>query len=322
MKEKLKKAALEHEKQNIENEKRAWTTQGLALFAEILRDNTLNINDLTYNVISSLVKYLNANQGGIFILNDDIPEDRYLELTASYAYERKKFINKRIEIGEGLSGMCFLERKTVVLKEIPADYLFIKSGLGNAPPRNLIIIPLKLNDDVFGTVEIASFAELEQYQVEFVEKVGETICATIKNTKINNQTARLLEQSRQQTEEMRSQQEEMRQHLEELAATQEELERQNNHQTSRDNAVKSKYEREMLSLQEMLLKEQDELEKNIKKLEDSKLEIEKKQVEIEEYKESMQEEATAQSEMYQSMISELETELTNVKAELQQYKNQ
>lgn len=321
LKDKLKNAALDQVKQSQENEKRTWATQGLAQFAEILRDNTLDLNTLAYNVISKLVKYLNANQGGIFILNDDEADDKYLELTASYAYERRKYVKKRVELGEGLTGMCFLERKTMILSQIPDDYISIKSGLGDAPPRYLLIVPLKLNDDVFGTLEIASFSEMEPYMVEFVEKIGETICATIKNTKINNQTSRLLEQSRMQTDGMRQQQEEMRQHLEELAATQEELDRNNKMQSSRDKAVKSKYELEMLNLQEMLLKEQDELEKKMVELETSKNEILSKQVELEEYKESMGEEITAQVEMFQGMIAELEAENTSLKQELEKYSN-
>ncbi len=208
-----------------EERKRNWVTHGLAKFVEILRVNGDNLNELSGNILRSLVKYLDANQAALFILNDDNKKDLHLEMIACYAYERKKYLTKRIEFGEGLTGQAFLERATIYMTDVPNDFVKITSGLGEALPRNVLIVPLKVNEEIYGTVEIASFSSIYPYQIEFVEKLGESIASTISNAKTNQQTKKLLIETQQQAEQMKAQEEEMRQNMEELSATQEEVAR-------------------------------------------------------------------------------------------------
>jgi methyl-accepting chemotaxis protein len=225
MRNELKKASDEEEKRKKEDEQRNWAAQGVAKFSDILRKNTNELEELAYNIISNLVKYTNSNQGGIYIINDNDKENLFIEMKSSYAYDRRKFITKRIEIGEGLVGRCYQEKEKIYLTEIPYDYMKITSGLGEDSPRALLIVPLIYNDVIYGLVEIASFTDYPPHVIEFIERIGESIAATISSSKSQIQTAILLEQSQQQAEEMASQEEEMRQNMEELRATQEQSSR-------------------------------------------------------------------------------------------------
>lgn len=226
MRNNLKHANDEEMRRKQEDDIRSWSNAGLAKFGDILRQNNNNLNILADSIIQNLVNYLDANQGGIFIYNES-DSDRYLELLSAFAYNRKKFIDKVIQLGEGLVGTCALEKQTVHLKEIPENYIAITSGLGEATPTSLLIVPLKLEDNIFGVLEIASFKEFTQHEVEFVEKIGESIASTLFSVKNSIRTKILLEQSQQQREEMAAQEEEMRQNMEEMQATQEEMSRKN-----------------------------------------------------------------------------------------------
>lgn len=208
-----------------EEKKRNWATEGLAKFVDILRSKNDDLKGLGDAIISNIVKYMNANQGSLFILNDEDPDDVHLEMIACYAYNRKKHLSQKIGIGQGLVGQAVLEKDTVYMTNIPDNYLKITSGLGEALPKNLMIVPLIVNEKVYGVIELASFYTFESHHREFIEKLAESIASTISNTKVNQQTRKLLEDTQEQAEQMRSQEEEMRQNMEELTATQEEMQR-------------------------------------------------------------------------------------------------
>jgi PAS domain S-box-containing protein len=207
-----------------EDKKRNWTTEGLASFAELLRMANQNRMELADRITAHLVNHVGANQGGLFVVEENGEEAR-LALAACFAYDRKKFIQKHVLPGEGLIGQCYLEKETIYLTDVPENYVQITSGLGQATPRCLLLVPLKLNDAVEGVIELASFHPFESHQIQFVEKVGESIAGTLASAKITDRTRQLLEDAQQQAEEMRAQEEEMRQNMEELQATQEEMHR-------------------------------------------------------------------------------------------------
>lgn len=209
-----------------DDKKRNWATEGLARFGELLRTNNDNLDKLADEIIGNLVKYLKANQGAIYIIDDSESGDEpTMSMKACYAWDKKKFLNHQIHRGEGLAGQAWQEGDIIYLTEVPANYIKITSGLGDANPTSVIIVPLKVNDEIFGIVEIASFNVFKDYETEFVQKIAESIASTISSVKINARTQRLLEESQEMTEQMRAQEEEMRQNMEELQATQEEMQR-------------------------------------------------------------------------------------------------
>ncbi|GAA5034267.1 hypothetical protein GCM10011506_27470 [Marivirga lumbricoides] len=215
---------------------RNWSNKGFAELGDILRKYSNNLSMLTDHVITYIVKYLNANQGSIFIV-DENEENTNLQLAATYAYDRKKFIEKNVAPGQGLVGQVYLEKESIYLKDIPQNYVTITSGLGQATPKSIFIVPLMVNQEIFGVIELASFYELKGYEREFLNRVGENIASSIQAVKINEQTKQLLDESQQMTEQMRSQEEEMRQNMEELQATQEEMERGQSENIERVRAI-------------------------------------------------------------------------------------
>ncbi|MGE0079412.1 MAG: GAF domain-containing protein [Bacteroidales bacterium] len=208
----------------LEVEKQNWTNEGLSNFAEMLRKNVVSIEDFTYGIVSSLVKYIGANQGGFYLVNSDNSNDIFIEMTACYAYERRKYQTKIIAMGEGLVGECIVEKESILLSDIPDSYMSITSGLGKGNPTQILIVPLKTDDGIIGAIELASFNTFEPHVIQFVERVSESTASTILRLKVNLQTEKLLMQTQSQTEQMKSQEEELRQNMEEMQSTQEEIE--------------------------------------------------------------------------------------------------
>lgn len=247
-------------KQNAEEDRRRnWTTTGLAQIGEILRSTTSSTSELYDNIIRFIVKYTKSNQGGLFILNNNDERNPFLELVGCYAFERKKFLTKQVPVGNGIVGQCFLEGKTIYLLQVPQDYVNITSGLGGTNPNALLVVPLKINDTIYGVLELASFTKYDNFEIELVEKLAETIASTISSVKVNETTRVLLERTQEQAEQMKSQEEEIRQNMEELEATQEEMRRK---QTILERELaQSQQQAEALKLQEKRLTEsQDTLQ--------------------------------------------------------------
>jgi ABC-type multidrug transport system fused ATPase/permease subunit len=205
---------------------RDWFNEGLAKLGEVLRRNNSDTAGLSDEILKALVSYLKINQGGLFLATEAIGnEKQYLEQVATYAYDRKRFIQNKIAFGEGLIGQCAIERATLHLVEIPQGYVSITSGLGTALPQTILIVPLIHNGEVYGAIEMAAFQKLQEHEVKFVEKVAESIASTIASVQVNERTRKLLQHTQHMSEELKAQEEELRQNQEELQATQEQMQR-------------------------------------------------------------------------------------------------
>lgn len=222
MRKSLVKAADEERKRKEEDEKQKWITSGINQMGEILRQNTNDLRKLSSEIMIHLIDYLNATLGAIYILNDHESDRIFYEMTAAIAYGRNRTTGKEILPGEGMVGRCAYEKASIYMTDVPKEYIRITSGLGTANPTNLLLVPLKLNDNVLGVIEIATFKKLELHMIEFVERIAESIASTVSSVKINEKTAFLLRQSQEQADMLSQQEEEMRQNMEEMHATQEE----------------------------------------------------------------------------------------------------
>lgn len=230
----LQAIRVEMKKLKVEENQRTWINQGLARFSDILRSKN-EIKEYSYQIISNLVKYMGANQGGLYVEYHD--DDRYMELTACYAYERRKYQESKILAGQGLLGQCMLEKDLIFITDVPKDYVKITSGLGQATPRCIVVVPLIDNEIFYGAIEMASFEVLKPHQLEFLKKVCENIASEIASIKNIENTQKLLNESHQLTQELQSREEEMRQNMEELSSTQEEMARKQAELTGILNAI-------------------------------------------------------------------------------------
>jgi PAS domain S-box-containing protein len=211
-----------------EEGRRHWFNEGVAKFSEILNTNLhVRSNELFDLLIRNLVQYVKANQGGIFLLDDveDTQDNQTLSLIACYAFNRKKFLTKQIAVGEGLVGQCFLEQESIYLTQIPDDYVQITSGLGEARPRMLLLVPMIHNEHTVGVIELASFSAFSKIDIEFIEKVAENMASAYENICVRDKTSRLLQDSVAKQTLLQTQEEVLRKQMEEMQATQEELTR-------------------------------------------------------------------------------------------------
>lgn len=210
MRNKLEQADLDAITRRKEEEQRVYITQGIAGLGEILHINHSSIDDMCYEIIRFLVSYLNANQAMFLQADYTDPKNPVLNLRATYAFDRRKYLEKQVTIGDGLAGVCFYEKQSIYLTDVPEDYIAITSGLGKALPRNIFIVPIMAEDRVEGVIEIASFHLLEKHQIEMVEQMAKSMGVTLNGMRINNQTKDLLEQAQRMEKEMKVQEEEMR----------------------------------------------------------------------------------------------------------------
>ena len=198
------------ESRKLADDLHSWLTEGHAKFNEIFRSERENEVELAYSLIKNLVAYIGGTAGSIFILKAHENSKIRLYRAATYAFDRRKFIDDTIELSEGLVGTCAIEKQTIFITKIPESYIsIISSGLGEAQARCLLLVPLIIDNEIFGVIELASFKILKDFEINFTEQLAENIAGSLNAVRNNEKTRQLLDQSRQQAKQMEEQEEEM-----------------------------------------------------------------------------------------------------------------
>lgn len=204
-----------------EEQIKQWASKGMELLSDMKNKKT-SIEGYTASAIKNLVKYTGCNQGRLFVLSKDREK---LDLYSTYAYGKHKFQQEAVsvDVGNGLLGECLHERRIILLTEVPRNYIKISSGLGEALPRTVILIPMIYRDQTYGVIEMASFDNLRQHHVDFMKRFSEGIGAEISGLLDQQYSELLLKQAQQQTKMLKDQEEELKKSMEEMTATQEDL---------------------------------------------------------------------------------------------------
>jgi len=206
------------------NSEQDWLKTNLAKFSRMMQGQK-DLEALSKLIMSELTPLVSAHHGAFYIREDD-NNAPLLKLIASYAYKERKHIGNRFRLGEGLVGQAALEKKPILLTNVPEDYIQISSGLGEATPRNVIVLPVLFEGEVKAVIELASFLPFSQIHQLFLDQFTESVGVVINMIAANMRTAELLEQSQSLTQELQSQSEELRTQQEELKKSNAELEAQ------------------------------------------------------------------------------------------------
>ncbi len=282
-----------------ENEKQDWFKTGQAQLNDLMRGKQ-SVANISRSIITSLAEYLNAQIGAIYLANDN----NHLSLVGSYAYTRRKNLSNAFAFGEGLVGQAALEKKTITLTNVPDDYIAVTSGLGEAVPDNIIVLPFLRDNEVKGVIELGSLYEFSDRNLDFLNRVSENIAIAIHSVQSSQQTQALLEKTQAQSEELQSQQEELRQSNEELEEQTEAL---------------KESEAGLQARQEELQQTNEELEEQTQLLEEQKMNIKQKNMELETSRSFIKEKAKDleisgkyKSEFLANMSHELRTPLNSI----------
>ncbi len=214
----LKEEKNKRSKEEKEVERQLWMRKGRFEISEAERFSSKDITELSFNIIRSLVNYTDALMGGIYLFDE---EQKNIELVAAYAYEKQKHFNANFKPGEGIVGACILEKKKIILNNIPDDYIKIATGLGSGTPSIIAVVPVFFKNKINAAIEIAFLKTPENYIIEFIEQLSDSIGAWIDASLISTKTAELLTVSQEQTQKLAEKEDELNKKVAELQEIQE-----------------------------------------------------------------------------------------------------
>ncbi|MDP8201786.1 MAG: cache domain-containing protein [Candidatus Tenebribacter burtonii] len=206
-------------KTSRENEIQNWLKTGQNKLSNKMRGDQ-DIKTLSKTVITFIVKYLKAQIGSVYIVDES---KKSLVYTGSYALSKGKDVIRKIKFGEGLVGQAALEKEIITLSDIPDNYIDINSTFGEFVPKTLLIAPFMFENNVLGIMELGSINEFTALEIEFIKSTLENIAIAFNSTLSREQLKMILEKTNKQAEKLKEQQEELRASNEELEEQTEEL---------------------------------------------------------------------------------------------------
>lgn len=273
-----------------ENELRTWLLTGNNKLNDRMRGEK-DLTVLASDVIMQLGELLDAQLGALYVR-----ENGHLNLRGKYAYD-PEVQYQTIAVGEGLVGQAALEGRYILFKDIPDDYVKVKSALGKSKPKNIIIYPFKYEGEVKGVVEIGSVTEFSDLHLEFLELVSNHIAIAVHAAQSRETLKELLEETQRQSEELETQQEELRQFNEELLEKTHLLERS---------------EEELKTQQEELQQSNEELVEKAAMLEEQKQNLEFTKLQMEGKARDLELASQYKTEFLSNMSHELRTPLNSI----------
>ncbi len=290
------------------NREQDWLKTNLARFSGMMQGQK-SLESVSRMIMSELTPLVQASHGAFFIMDEN--EGKTLRLLATYAYKERKHVGNRFRIGEGIVGQAALEKKSILLTKVPTDYIHVTSGLGEAPPLNLVVIPIIFEDEVRAVIELASFEPFSPIHRVFLDQLSESIGIVLNTIGANARTEELLKQSQSLANELQEQSRELQQQQEQLKRSNQELEQQ---------AQTLRASEEMLrEQQEELQQVNEELEEKASLLVEQNKAVEQKNKEVELARLAVEEKAQAlalsskyKSEFLANMSHELRTPLNSL----------
>ena len=284
------------------NMEQDWLKTNLARFTRMLQGQR-NMTTVAQMVLSELAPLVDAQQG-VFYVNQGANGDGGMKLLGGYAYKKRKNLANQFKPGEGLVGQCMLERERILVTNVPDSYVYVSSGLGEAPPRNIVVLPVLFEGEVKAVIELSTFNTFSDTHLTFLDQLTESIGIVLNTIAANTRTEDLLQQSQSLAAELQSQQDE-------LKKTNEQLEQQAESLRESEELLKSQ--------QEELQQTNEELQEKAALLARQKAEVEAKNREVEEARWEMEEKAEQlaltskyKSEFLANMSHELRTPLNSM----------
>jgi HAMP domain-containing protein/CheY-like chemotaxis protein/signal transduction histidine kinase len=291
------------------NSEQDWLKTNLAKFSRMMQGQK-DLEAVSKLIMSELTPLVSAHHGAFYIMDDD-NNTPVLKLIASYAYKERKHVGNRFFLGEGLVGQAALEKKPILLTNVPDDYIRISSGLGEAPPRNVLVLPVLFEGEVKAVIELASFLPFSQIHQLFLDQFAESVGVVINMIAANMRTAELLEQSQSLTLELQSQSEELRNQQEELKKSNAELEAQATTLRTSEELLKDQQE-ELQQVNEELEEKASLLAEQNRKVESKNEEVESARLALEEKADQLALSSKYKSEFLANMSHELRTPLNSL----------